>query len=135
MLSLRFEQDFKLLNSKYRFKKFSKLCTYISSRGALQRRHFTLFEILDTLRIILRTEGHYSKRDPWYFLCPKDLERALGKGSFHAKQLRALVLQHQYTHFSEVHNFILQLHPLPFLFCPPTIYWSKSSFFISPIKH
>ena len=25
---------------------------------------------------------------------PKDLERALGKGSFHAKQLRALVLQH-----------------------------------------
>ena len=94
MPSLRFEQDFKLLNSKYRFKKFSKLCTYISSRGALQRRHFTLFEILDTLRIILRTEGHYSKKDPWYFLCPKDFERALGKGSFHAKQLQALVLQH-----------------------------------------
>ena len=71
MQSLRFEQDFKLLESKYRFKKFSKLCTYMSSREALQKRYFTLFEILDTLRIILRTEGHYSKKDPWHFLCPK----------------------------------------------------------------
>ena len=94
MPPLRFEQEFKILNSKYRFKKFSKLCAYMSSRGALQKRPCTLFEILDTLRIILRTECHYSKEDPWYFLCPKDLERALGKGSFHAKQLRALVLQH-----------------------------------------
>ena len=94
MPSSQFEQDLRILNSKYRFKKFSKLCTYVRSKGVLQKRHFSLFEILDKLRIILRTEGLYSKKDPWHFLCPKNLETALGKKSFYAKQLRALVLQH-----------------------------------------
>ena len=88
------EKNRRLLLSVFRFKQHSKLYIYIIKKGATQKTFYTLVEILNILRISIRTEGLHDVNHPSTILCCDDLENVLDTKSLQAKDLRGKVLEH-----------------------------------------
>ena len=94
MLLSPIERNRGLLISLYRFKTLSKLQNYVICKGGIQKSHFTLAEILNTLRISIRKEGLYDTDNPSSILCSAALAEALGTKTLQAREIMGIVLSH-----------------------------------------
>jgi len=81
-----------LLNSFFKFKPQSKLELYIVKKKNLEKKIFTLAEVLTYLKDIIRGGRLFDMKNPSIILCDNDLEEALNMKALHVTEIRDLVL-------------------------------------------
>ena len=78
---------------KCQFKDKSKLKAYIDARSHKNKNNRTLEEILSILIETMINDGNFDKGNPEIFICPEQLEAALGVNMFHSSEAKDLVLK------------------------------------------
>lgn len=82
-----------LLNSFFKFKPQSKLELFImKKKNILDKKIFTLAEVLTYLKEIIRGERLFDLKNPSIIICDNDLEDALNMKALHVTEIRDLVL-------------------------------------------
>ena len=92
-MNMNQEQDRSLLNTLFKFKPYSKLYQFLSSKGGFIKTLCTLKEILTILKDEIRQEKLYDEKNPSIVLCSAQLEEALDMKAFHVTEIRDLVLK------------------------------------------
>ena len=81
------------LYSRYRFKPDSKLREYLFMKTKVKRSYYMLVEILEKLKVILRSEKLYDLKNPSIIMCDSDLEIALNMKDLHVTEIRHHILK------------------------------------------
>jgi hypothetical protein len=81
------------LYSRYRFKPESKLKEYLFIKTKVKRSYYMLMEILEDLKVIVRSEKLYDPKNPSIIMCDPDLEIALNMKDLHVTEIRDQILK------------------------------------------
>ena len=81
------------LYSRYRFKPQSKLKDYLFMKMKVKRSYYMLMEIMENLKVIVRSEKLYDPKNPSIIMCDSDLEIALNVKDLHIIEVRAQILK------------------------------------------
>ena len=81
------------LYSRYRFKPLSKLREYLFIKTKVKRSYYMLMEILEDLKVIVRSEKLYDPKNPSIIMCDPDLEIALNMKDLHVTEVREQILK------------------------------------------
>ena len=81
------------LYSRYRFKPDSKLREYLFMKTKVKRSYYLLVEIMEKLKVILRSEKLYDLKNPSIIMCDSDLEMALNMKDLHVTEIRHQILK------------------------------------------
>ncbi len=81
------------LYSRYRFKPDSKLREYLFMKTKVKRSYYLLVEIMERLKMILRSEKLYDLKNPSIIMCDSDLEMALNMKDLHVTEIRNQILK------------------------------------------
>ena len=81
------------LYSRYRFKPESKLKEYLYIKTNIKRSYYMLVEILEDLKVIVRSEKLYDPKNPSIIMCDPDLEIALNMKDLHVTEVREQILK------------------------------------------
>lgn len=77
----------------YVFKPNSSLQLFINKKINFVAKRFTLFNLLTTIKNIIRDEKLFDPNNPSIILCSTDLENVLQKKALHVRDLRNIVLK------------------------------------------
>ena len=81
-----------LLNSSFRFKDGAPLKRFIQQATSSTEESFTLREILNTLKDVIKTEKLYDETNPSIIICSDELEAVLDRKALHVNQIRELIM-------------------------------------------
>ena len=82
------------LYSRYRFKPQSKLKDYLFMKMKVKRSYYMLMEIMENLKVIVRSEKLYDPKNPSIIMCDPSLEKALNVKDLHVTEVRHQILKH-----------------------------------------
>ena len=91
-LKLYVELNNTLLNTLFRFKRYSKLKSFISNKTGVTKRYYRLIDILNSLKKIIREENLFDQTNPSIILCSPELEGAINQKALHVTEVRDHVL-------------------------------------------
>ena len=83
-----------MFNSEYKFKPFSLLSYFVTRKRGFNKERFALWDILTTLKDIIKQEKLFDQQNPSIFVCSEDLERAIDRKALHVSKFRDRVLIH-----------------------------------------
>ena len=88
-------QEFNLIRlySRYRFKPDSRLREYLFNKTNIKRSYYMLIEIMENLKVIVRSEKLYDPKNPSIIMCDPDLEIALNMKDLHVTEVREQILK------------------------------------------
>ena len=81
-----------MLNSKYEFKPFSELQSFLMRERGFDKRVFSLQDILIVLKHIISQEKLFDPRNTSIIVCSKGLEKSLNVRALHVSEFRSQVL-------------------------------------------
>ena len=82
------------LYSRYRFKPKSKLKEYLDIKTNIKRSYYLLVEIMEKIKVIVRSENLYDPKNPSIIMCDPNLETALNVKDLHVTEVRHQILKH-----------------------------------------
>ena len=82
------------LYSRYRFKPESKLKEYLYIKTNIKRSYYLLVEIMEKIKVIVRSEKLYDPKNPSIIMCDPNLETALNVKDLHVTEVRHQILKH-----------------------------------------
>ena len=91
-----------LLNSVFGFKEGVPLKRFIQDATNSSEEHFTLREILETLKAIITREKLYDETNPSIIICSEALERVFDQKALHVTQVRESVMNQLYPRDHQV---------------------------------
>lgn len=81
-----------MLNSKYEFKPFSELKSFIKRKRGFDKKVFTLQDLLLELKFIISQEKLFDEKNVSIIVCSQELEEALNVKALHVSQFRNQIL-------------------------------------------
>ena len=81
-----------ILNSKYEFKPFSELQSFLMRKRGFDKRVFSLQDILIVLKHIISQEKLFDPRNTSIIVCSEGLEKSLNVRALHVSEFRSQVL-------------------------------------------
>ena len=81
-----------ILNSKYEFKPFSELQSFLMRKRGFDKRVFSLQDILIVLKHIISQEKLFDPRNTSIIVCSEGLEKSLNMRALHVSEFRSQVL-------------------------------------------
>jgi hypothetical protein len=82
-----------ILFSRYRFKPQSKLKEYLFIKTKVKRSYYMLVEILENLKVIVRSDKLYDPKNPSIIMSDPDLEIALSMKDLHIIEICDQILE------------------------------------------
>ena len=88
-------QEFNLIRlySRYRFKPDSRLREYLFNKTNIKRSYYMLIEIMENIKVIVRSEKLFDLKNPSIIMCDRDLEIALDMKDLHVTEIRNQILK------------------------------------------
>ena len=81
-----------LLNTMFKFKKNAPLQEFIHGQTKVNKKYYSLAEILTILKDTISSEKMFDERNPSVIICSQSLETALNQRALHVTEVRDLVI-------------------------------------------